>query len=114
MPISGGEFLQWSDRMRNVEEMLTSPELRSQAAMIRDRARLERMDVKRHSKQPNWELVRTSIYGPLQELQAQVAEELARRDPQRQLVPIDRDPVPDRYAEMVRDYYQELSRQPAQ
>jgi hypothetical protein len=111
MPLTGGAFIEWSDRMRDVEEMLSSPELRAQVAMIRDRARLERLEVKRHSKQPNWELVRASIYGPLLELQQQVAEEIARRDPDKNMVPIDRDPVPDQYAEIVKQYYRELSRQ---
>jgi hypothetical protein len=114
LPLTGGAFIEWSDRMRDVEEMLSSPELRAQVAMIRDRARLERLEVKRHSKQPNWELVRASIYGPLLELQQQLAEEIARRDPNKNMVPIDRDPVPDQYAEIVKQYYRELSReQPA-
>lgn len=110
-PLTGEAFREWSDRLRDVEEMLSSPDLRARAAEIRDRARQVRTDVKRHSKQPNWELVRTSIYGPLVELEQLVAEELARRDPNERSVPIDRDPVPDRYADLVRKYYEELSRQ---
>jgi hypothetical protein len=113
-PLTGGTFVEWSDRMRNVEEMLTTARLKSQAAAIRDRARLERMEVKRHSKKPDWKLVRTSIYGPLRELQNEIAEELARRNPQEQLVPIDRDPVPEQYSEQVKEYYRQLSRQPEQ
>ena len=112
MPLTGGEYQAWSDRMRDIEEMLTSPELRAQVAMIRDRARQMRVDVKRHSKQPNWALVRTTIYGPMLELQDLVAQELARRNPDENLVPIDRDPVPDKYADLVREYYEQLSRRP--
>ena len=111
-PLTGGSFREWSDRMRNVEEMLTTSELRSQAAVIRDRARLERIEISRHSKQPNQELVRTSVYGPLLELQQQIAEELARRNPDKSLVPIDREPVPEKYSRMVKEYYEQLSRQP--
>ncbi|WP_437194234.1 hypothetical protein [Planctomicrobium sp. SH527] len=111
-PLSGGAFREWSDRMRDVEEMLTTPELRAQAAAIRDRARLERLEVKRHSKQPDKELVRTSIYGPLLDLQRQIDEELIRRNPDNSQVPIDRDLVPDRYQQMVKDYYEQLSRKP--
>lgn len=113
-PLSGGAFREWSDRMRDVEEMLTTPELRAQAAAIRDRARLERLEVKRHSKQPDKELVRTSIYGPLLDLQKQIDEELIRRNPNNSQVPIDRDLVPDRYQQMVKDYYEQLSRKPQQ
>ncbi|QDU40387.1 Immunoglobulin G-binding protein A precursor [Maioricimonas rarisocia] len=111
MPLTGGEFMDWSDRMRDVEEMLTDPDLRSAVARVRDRAREVRIDVKRHSKQPNWKLVRTSIYGELVELQEMVAEEIARQQPENDLVPIDRDPVPDRYSELVRTYYERLGRQ---
>ncbi|MFG0334429.1 MAG: hypothetical protein ACF8TS_13780, partial [Maioricimonas sp. JB049] len=111
MPLTGGQFMDWSDRMRDVEEMLTNPDLRSAVARVRDRAREVRIDVKRHSKQPNWKLVRTNIYGELVELQDLVAEEIARQQPENDLVPIDRDPVPDRYSELVRAYYERLGRQ---
>ena len=60
--------------MRDLEEMVSDPDLRSQIAMVRDRARQLRIDVKRHSKAPDWDLVRTSIYGPMLELQKQIAE----------------------------------------
>jgi len=109
-PLSGDSYTDWSNRLQNVEEMLPTPQLRSQAAAIRDRARQERINIKRHSQQPDWQLVRTSIYGPLLELEGQIAEELARRDPNRKLVPIDRDPVPEQYSEFVKSYYQELSK----
>jgi hypothetical protein len=108
-PLTSSEFVQWSDRMRDVEEMLDNPELRAEVARISDRAREMRIDVKRHSKQPNWELVRTSVYGPMLELQDRVAEELARLKPDNEeIVPLDRDPVPDRYSELVRQYYERL------
>ena len=109
-PLTGTEYQEWSDRMRDLEEMLVTPELRAQAAAIRERARQERIDLVRHSEPPNWQLVRTSIYEPMLELQTLINEELSRRNPQRQLVPIDRDPVPDKYADLVREYYEQLSR----
>ncbi|MCA9054649.1 MAG: hypothetical protein KDA75_12480, partial [Planctomycetaceae bacterium] len=111
-PLTGQEFVEWSDRMRDIEEMLSDPDLRSQAAEIRERARAMRIEFKRHSKQPNWDLVRTSVYGPMRELEQRLAEELARLTPDDELVPIDRDPVPDQYAELVKRYYEELGRQP--
>jgi hypothetical protein len=109
MPLTGEDFIDWSDRMRDVEEMLSDPGLRAEVAAIRERARDIRIEVKRHSEAPDWELVRASVYGPMLELQQRVAEELARRTPDDELVPIDRDPVPDRYAELVREYYERLS-----
>ncbi len=102
--------MEWSDRMRNVEEMVADSELRSEVAAIRERARAMRIEFKRHSKQPNWELVRTSIFEPMRQLEQRIAEDLARRSPEQRLVPIGREPVPDTYAELVQKYFEELSR----
>jgi hypothetical protein len=109
-PITGVEYTQWSDRLRDVEEMLDVPELRAEAARIRDRARNVRLELKRHSREPQWDLVQMEIAGPLVELRARVSEELARRESKEALVPIDRDPVPTRYSELVRRYYEELGK----
>ena len=43
-------------------------------------------------------------------MRGRVAEELARRDSRESLAPIDRDPVPNRFAESVRRYYEELGK----
>ena len=67
-----------------------------------------RAEFKRHSKEPNWELVREFIGRPLVELRNAVAEELLRREGNESLVPIDREPVPAQYAEQVRRYYERL------
>ncbi|MCH7987633.1 MAG: hypothetical protein IID46_00625, partial [Planctomycetes bacterium] len=107
--LTGDNFQQWSDAMRDVEEMIEDPRLRAQAEKVRERARSMRVEFKRHSKEPNQELIRTSIYEPLVELQKQIAEEIAKKESKDALVPIDRDPVPARYSELVRKYYQELS-----
>ena len=111
-PLTGADdFREWSDRLRDVEEMVDDPDLRAEAARLRDRARSIRVDFKRHSKEPNWELVRTSVFEPLLELQERVADDIAKRDTKKNsLVPIDRDPVPDRYSELVRRYYEELGK----
>ena len=42
------------------------------------------------------------------ELQKRLKEEIAKRESPDSLVPIDRDPVPDRYADMVRKYYERI------
>jgi len=93
-----------------VEEMLDVPELRAEAARIRDRMRNVRQDLKRHAQEPQWDLVKLEISAPLVELQARVVEELARRESKEALVPIDRDPVPTRYSELVRRYYEQLGK----
>lgn len=94
--------------MRDVEEMLESPELRADAARIRDRARAERVDFKRHSKEPQWDMVQKDVLLPLITLRDRIGEELAKRESANPLVPIDRDPVPPEFAERVRRYYEQL------
>lgn len=90
--------------------MLDVPELRAEVARIRDRARLTRLDVKRHNEPPQWDIVNVQIAGPLSMLRTRVNDELARRESREAVVPIDRDPVPPRYAERVRTYYERLGK----
>jgi hypothetical protein len=107
-PISGGGFREWSDRMRDVEELLEDPELRADAARIRDRVRGAREELRRHAKTPDWTGLRELVSDPIVELRQRIEEEIQRRESPDALVPIDRDPVPPRFAEGVRRYYERL------
>lgn len=107
-PIAGQDYTQWSDRLRDVEEMIDDPELRNQVATVRDRARAIRAELKRHGKNPQWPLVKAQVSAPLAEVRDRVAEELARREKPDSIVPIDRDPVPSKFSELVRRYYEKL------
>ncbi len=107
-PIAGDDFLNWSDRLRDVEEMVDDPQLRGQAARIRDRARGFRIDLKRHSTPPTWVLVRLEVFQPLSQLRQRVWEELLKRTSAKMIVPLDRDPVPPKYDDQVRRYYERL------
>jgi len=107
-PIRGEGFREWTDRMRDVEELLDSPEMRAEAARIRDRVRGEREEFKRHSKEPDWNKLRALVAEPMNELRKRIAEEVRRRESPDALVPIDRDPVPPQFVEGVRRYYERL------
>jgi hypothetical protein len=107
-PLTGNEYTNWSDRLRDIEEMVDLPEVRSRIAQIRDRARGIRAEFKRHSLEPQWSLVKQDIVLPLAEVRSQISEELARRGSKEALVPIDRDPVPHKFSELVRRYYEKL------
>jgi hypothetical protein len=107
-PIAGEDFRDWSDRLRDVEEMVDDPELQAAAARIRDRARGIRAELKRHSKPPDWDLVRAGVFEPLVELRDRIAEELLRRANKDAIMPLDRDPVPPKYSEKIRRYYERL------
>jgi hypothetical protein len=107
-PIAGEDFRDWSDRLRDVEEMVDDPELQAEAARIRDRARGIRAELNRHSLPPDWDLVRVQVSEPLVELRDRVAEELLRRANKDAILPLDRDPVPPKYSEKIRRYYERL------
>ena len=107
-PLTGRDFLQWSDRLRDVEEMLSEQELREEVATVRDRARAIRAEFTRHGTEPQWDTVEMQITKPLTEVRGRIEEELAKLASKKALVPIDRDPVPGRYAELVKEYYENL------
>jgi hypothetical protein len=109
-PLSGNDYTDWMDRLRDVENMVADPQLRAEASRIREEARTIRGEVRRHSQPPNWELVDMKVLKPLVELQDRVHEELLRQTDQKSLVPIDRDPVPPEFEDAVRQYYEQLGR----
>ena len=88
--------------------MLDESDLRNEATRVRERARTVREDYVRNNEAPQWDLVRMQIVGPLIDLRKEVSDKLARLQSDKALVPIDRDPVPGRYAELVRRYFETL------
>ncbi len=109
-PLTGEEFNRWAERLRDVEDLVDSPELRNAIAAARERARQLRRDFRQDQKKPDWAVVELQIIKPLVEVRSRVAEELARRESKDSLTPIDRDPVPNRFAESVRRYYEDLGK----
>jgi len=108
-PLMGEDYAQWTDRLRDIEELVRDPELKAEAARVREAARDFRKEYKRHSKEPQWELVKKMISNPLQELQRRVQEELVRKTAkENELVPLDRDPVPDRFRSELDRYFERL------
>jgi hypothetical protein len=109
-PIIGEDFASWSDRLREVEEIVEIPLLRNDIALARTRAQQFRQAYQRELKKPDWAIVRLQVVKPLLEVRNQLADELARRGPKDNLAPVDRDPVPPRYSELVRRYYERLGK----
>jgi hypothetical protein len=109
-PLTGEGFTNWSDSLREAEEMIDQADLRNGIASARERARLMRQEMKRDLKKPDWAVVELQILKPLVEVRQRLREELARRDSDKALVPVDRDPVPAQFSENVRRYYEQLGR----
>lgn len=107
--LTGEDFARWNERLRDVEDLIEDPQLRNEVAVARERARQLRREV-RDQKKPDWAVVNLQVLKPLVEVRSRVAEELARRDSKDSLAPIDRDPVPNRFADSVRRYYEELGK----
>ena len=110
-PLTGNEFTEWSNQLRDIEEMLDEPELRNRVAQVRDRARAMRAEYKRHGEQPQWDLVKSQLLGEMQALQKRIIQELAKRESDRAMVPIDREPVPEEFDSLVQKYYELLGRE---
>jgi hypothetical protein len=107
-PFTDETYRDWSDRLRDVEDMLPQRDLREELARVWDSARTIRAESKRHGKEPQWDLVQTQVIKPLTELRQRVSERLAQLQSNEAMVPIDRDPVPDRFTELVKTYFENL------
>ncbi|OUT55983.1 MAG: hypothetical protein CBB71_18725, partial [Rhodopirellula sp. TMED11] len=106
-----GDFREWSESMRDIEEMVGDPEFRNRANAIRDRVREMRAEMKKHASGPKWNLIEDLVAEPMRELNRDVRSELLRRTAEKnELVPIDRDPVPEQFSDAVKQYYENLGR----
>jgi hypothetical protein len=111
-PITGSDYASWSQQSRDVESVLDSPDLRNQLATVRDRLGAFRGAYRDSRRIPSAETIREQLLLPLAQVRVWVREELARQENSGSLVPLDRDPVPDNYSELVRKYYERLGSAP--
>ncbi|MEE2947516.1 MAG: hypothetical protein VX392_04290 [Verrucomicrobiota bacterium] len=107
-PLTGLDYRDWEDRLREVEEVIEIPELRNQVSEVRQSARDIRRDNKENGKPPKWDLVDMQILRPMTEINKRLEEELSLRQPKREMVPVDHEPVPAQYSELVRRYYERI------
>ena len=107
-PLTGRNFADWAERLRTVESLLEDEQLRERLGEARAQAEEQRRDWQREGKAPQWDLVEIAILDPLNEVRTRLKQELARRENPDSLQPIDRDPVPDKFTESVRRYYEAL------
>ncbi len=107
-PITGNNYVDWSDRLRDVEQSLDSQDLRNQLALVRERVGVYRRAYRLNDKMPSGEELQNRVLTPLSLARDWVGQELSRAQNDRSLVPLDRDPVQDKYSELVRKYYEKL------
>jgi hypothetical protein len=107
-PITGNNYVDWADRLRDVERVLDSQDLRDQLAVVRDRVGVFRTAYRERGIIPPEEVVRQQILVPMTQVRVWLQQELARQENNQSLVPLDRDPVPETYSELVRKYYEKL------
>ena len=107
-PLTGGDYVNWSDRMRDVQQALDPADLRSQLATVRERASALRAQYRQTGRAPDTNVVREQLLVPMTQVRVWLQEEIARQQNANSLVPLDRDPVPASYSELVRKYYEKL------
>jgi hypothetical protein len=107
-PITGNNYVNWADRMREVEQVLDSADLRNQLATVRERVGVFRGYYREYGHPPQTEVVRTQILVPMTQVRVWLQQEIARLEDANSLVPLDRDPVPENFSELVRRYYEKL------
>ena len=107
-PITGEDYEDWSDRLAALEQILPQEDLRNSLARVRDEAKAMRIDFRRDNLPPAAATIRQRITDPLVELQGRLSEEIAKENRENPIAPIDRDPVPSEFRDLVRRYYEEL------
>ena len=107
-PITGSNYLDWSDRMRDVEQTVDSQDVRNQLATVRERVGVYRRYYRQDGRLPSREELQNKVLAPLALARDWVGQELSRSQNDRSLVPLDRDPVQEKYSDLVRKYYDKL------
>jgi len=106
----GPVFLDWTNRLGNLESIIDLPDARAALSRARRAAREMRITYRESGNPPQPEIVISQVLGPLLEAQGRIAMELADLKKSDPLAPVERDPVPETYAEVVRRYYEDLGR----
>ena len=108
-PLTGtNSFADWADRLRTVQNLLDDPAQRQQIADALAQAQDLRSNYIRHSQLPQWALVMDNVVSPLMKVNTALHQQLLRAEQPGALQPVDQDPVPDKYADSVKRYYEAL------
>ena len=107
-PVTGEDYKEWAESLGSIEEMIPQEDIRNDIARVLDDARAMRIDYRRNNEPPAAATIQEKITSPLLELRERISEELAKMNKENPIAPIDRDPVPSEFRDLVRRYYEEL------
>jgi hypothetical protein len=108
-PLTGNNsFADWADRLRTVQNLLDDPAQRQQIADALAQAQDLRSNYIRHSTLPQWDTVTNNVISPLSKVSDALRQQLTSEEQPEALQPVDQDPVPDKYADAVKRYYEAL------
>lgn len=107
-PITGGNYADWANRLNTVTNLIDDPQLRQQLANARAQADDMRRNYVQHSQSPQWNLVMDNVLSPLSKVSTAIRQQLAHVDQPDSLQPVDQDPVPEKFADSVKKYYEAL------
>ena len=107
-PITGNSYVNWAENLRDVEQAVDSPDVRNQLATVRERVGVYRRAYRENGRIPSNAELQTKVLEPLALARDWVGQELSRAQNDGSLVPLDRDPVQDKYSDLVRKYYEKL------
>jgi hypothetical protein len=99
---------EWLGQLDRVEALLERPHLRAAVARVQQSAEQLRADMKRNATKPSPKAIEDGLLTPLAQLRDAITAELARKAGRDSEGPVDRDPVPRKFEESVRRYYEAL------
>lgn len=91
-----------------MQNLIDDPQLRQQVANALAQADDMRRNYVRKSQLPQWNLVMDNVMSPLNKVSTALRQQLAHNDQPDSLQPVDQDPVPAKYADSVKKYYEAL------
>jgi hypothetical protein len=94
--------------MRDVEQAVDSQDVRNQLATVRERVGVYRRNYRENGRRPSNGDLQNKVLAPLALAGDWVGQELSRAQNDRSLVPLDHDPVQEKYSDLVRKYYEKL------
>ncbi len=108
-PITGANFADWANRLRTVQNLIDDPQQRQQIANALSQAQdLRRNYLRDNTQLPKWDMVMTSVVAPLTQVSTALHQQLQRSEQPEALQPVDQDPVPEKFANSVKSYYEAL------